>query len=63
MDTIKSLDKIKYECVKCAEVFDETLDLVKHVEMVHEKSKQFNCNLCKRQFTGKNALRIHVQTV
>ena len=46
-----------YECVKCCDDFSRISSLKRHVESLHEKRVEFECENCKKVFGRKNGLK------
>ena len=50
----------KKECAECKVTF---FNLKTHIAGVHEKSQQFECQICQRKYTQKSTLTSHVAGV
>lgn len=46
----------KYPCERCGKLFVKKNDVQKHIAIVHDRIKDFECVLCKRKFGRKDYL-------
>ena len=44
-------------------MFGQKSSLNKHAATVHERKKQFKCDLCNAQFITKQSMKVHISTV
>ena len=52
------MEKHRFKCDKCTEVFDTKLKVVEHMKVMHN----FKCEKCKRSFEEKSTLDEHNKT-
>ena len=49
-----------FHCLKCEKVFDEMVNVSKHIYKIH-REKKFKCDKCSKMFAFKSKLKIHVK--
>ncbi len=49
-------------CDLCGRLFGEVAAVRKHVRVVHDKVKDFECYICRRRFAEKSNLKKHMST-
>ena len=52
--------KPQFQCSMCPKIVS---DLKKHVEIVHEKIKRYECPICKVKFGQSHHLKAHISGV
>ena len=52
-----------FECPKCKQIFNDKMDMKKHISMVHEENRCFKCDFCELSFTKKSHRDDHVSCV
>lgn len=50
-----------YVCSLCPKAYLRSVDLIRHQETIHEKSKKHTCTGCNRYFTRKEGLKKHLE--
>ena len=53
----------KFECSKCPKLsFEGKKHLMRHIKIVHEKKKLFQCPICPTKFGAKGNFNFEVET-
>ena len=52
---------VKYSCHICNKTFTEVKGMKKHVRVVHEKIKDYDCKICGKAFGYKNSFNMHME--
>ena len=60
--TVSKKEKI-HKCAECEKCFTWNYDLKRHVDGVHRKISNFNCELCHIHFKSKAYLSKHVESI
>ena len=50
-------------CSECGEQFHTELKLETHIAKVHDRSRLFECHICKSGFTSKHNLAVHISWI
>jgi hypothetical protein len=50
-----------FACSLCPKAYLRSVDLIRHQETIHEKSKKHTCTGCNRYFTRKEGLKKHLE--
>lgn len=58
-DNLDDQDSLKFQCDKCDKSYTAAGTLRKHQQTIHEKRKDFACNICNASFAWKNSLKYH----
>ena len=59
LDTAKSIRTKKVECGICHKIICHK-SLLRHIELVHERIKPFQCETCASSFAEKRRLQEHI---
>lgn len=53
-----SMHIIGNQCERCGRIFNRRADMLKHVRVVHDRVKDFECEICGRKFGRKDYLSV-----
>lgn len=53
-----STTRTAHQCDRCGRVFTRRADLLKHIRVVHDRVKNFACEICGRRFGRKDYLTV-----
>jgi len=53
--------KKEFECILCHKMYPRKTNLMRHIQMVHEKTKPFKCEQCGDAFGTESNLRRHIR--
>lgn len=53
-----SMTRAGHQCDRCGRVFTRRADVLKHVRVVHDREKNFVCEICGRRFGRKDYLTV-----
>lgn len=58
-----SITTVGNQCEQCGRVFNRRPDMLKHVRVVHDRVKDFACDVCGRRFGRKDYLSVSKNVV
>lgn len=53
-----SMSRAGHQCDRCGRVFTRRADVLKHIRVVHDRVKNFVCEICGRRFGRKDYLTV-----